>query len=89
MKDPHSLVTRANRVLDRLEYLVIGDVAGLIQDMRDSILAATLPVAKSKAIELLEAEVARLETHNQNLLITNSAYLERARATEAKLKDRK
>jgi hypothetical protein len=42
---------------------------------------------KSKAIELLEAEVERLELHNQNLLETNTAYLLRARKAEAKLKE--
>lgn len=40
-----------------------------------------------RAIILLEAEVARLEKHNQSLLECNNAYLQRARNAEAKLRE--
>jgi hypothetical protein len=43
--------------------------------------------AKSLAIDLLEQEVSRLEIRVQDLLVTNTAYLNRAREAEAKLRE--
>jgi hypothetical protein len=82
MAPRHTLQERADRVLRMPERgWVIGDLLGLIQEMRDS-----LPPSKSVAIELLEDRITALTVHNQSLLTTNTEYLNRARDAESKVR---
>jgi len=79
-----NLIVRADRVLERPDYAwAIGDVLGLIEELRNAFMRSLF----RPAIDLLEAEIARLKTREQDLLETNNRYLQRARDAEAKLKE--